>query len=244
METGESVKGSPRRFVVSDEVREKLPDGLVGSWSVGPHPRSFRCVVCGHEDVLDSGVEVAVCFISQPEISGAVLIHAKCGESAIWRYAPKSLSVERHALVRRPLLLPSCVLVIVLESQLLEITPNGLDGRSLPLSHALASGFEQVFSDPFESQPAWTGLWNLQLNVVQGTSLLTPNDSRLESHHGVIPPGSSEWLNAAREEREVLILLGTGALLTDDDFFLQIERLVNLGLLVAARVRVSWDVGN
>ena len=238
------MEGPSRRFVASDEVRRLIPDEILASWRIGPHPRSFRCTVCGYGDLVDSGVEVAVCFITQPEISGAVLIHAQCGESAVWRSSPESLSVERHAFVRRPSLFPSCVLVIILESQLVEITPNSLESRSIPLSHALASGFVQVLSDPFDCQSPLAELWSLQLNVSQGTSLLTSTDPRLESHHGIIPPGSDQWLSAAREEQEVVVLLGAGALLTDVDFLAQIQSLVSLGLLVVARVRISWYEGS
>lgn len=143
-----------RLFLVSPEVRAHIPSQVLASWESGPNPQSFRCVVCGSTDLVDGGVPVAVCFLTQAGLSGLILIHAGCGPSAIWHTAPPSMLAERLVFVQRLEPTPKCLLVIVLESQLVQITPDASEHRSVPLSHALASGFELVLEEPLDCRPA------------------------------------------------------------------------------------------
>jgi hypothetical protein len=230
-----------RRLIISPEVTEQIPTNILSGWRRGPLPGSFRCPVCGRTDLVDDGTPITVCSLRHQGTSGAVFVHAACGPSTIWHTTPRSLLVERQVFVQRSEPSPQCLLVIIQETQLMEIGPDSPDWRSVSLGRALASGFELILTEPFGVQPPSAEAWTLRLDLCQGTTLLSAADPGLERHNGIIPSDVDEWLAAAAADEEVVVVLGAGTVLLQSDLFDQIQTLTGLGQVVAARVRTKFE---
>jgi hypothetical protein len=72
------------RITVSPQVADALGCQFL-AWRDAPFPDTFRCVVCGDDDALSSGLEVGLSVIEQPGNLQVVLHDLRCAASqAVW----------------------------------------------------------------------------------------------------------------------------------------------------------------
>lgn len=232
-----------RHIVAANQVAEIVGEQILRSWRLGPYPVQFRCPVCGVAELIDRGVAVGVSVVVGGEGPTAYLHHAACLGSSVRKLRDREGRFklqERHVCVLRTEPTPSAVLVSILETQIVRVLGRPDERVSLPVSAALADGFELVSNNPFGASGRAVRGWQLEIDLKNEQLNLLGRGGIPTTTSGALPPGSEEWITSAREEGRCLVVFGTGLRLELEVIEEQLDLLTRLGSLVAGTVSVGF----
>jgi hypothetical protein len=234
---------SNRHLVTNEDVARIIGAKILDSWRRGPYPDQYRCPICSKLELLDDGVPTSISVVVGMGNVTAVLKHAECGPSiVIESKRPDNFFPlpERHLCVVRAEPSPRAIFVSVLEAQVVRVFETSAESLSLPLSAALADGFELVTGDPFSVIPPLISGWSLDVDVASGRLALVPRVEAMTPTLGDLPPGAERWIEVLREEHRCVILFGVSLRLDRVQLLGQLDVLAESANLVAGIVQVRW----
>lgn len=206
----------------------------------GPYPHAFRCPFCDRHDRVGEGMAAAFSVVPTPGGYVTFLHHVDCAASQVFSADQNLVGLrERGLCVVRPGPTPQALFVCVSEARLVHFHSTA-ESVSIEIARALSEGFELVLSSATEIVPAFVPGWYLDISLRRRRLMVTSKTPGVGPYIGELPPGSGRWTRTVREQKECIVLLGSGLHLTAESMLEQLELLTESGRLVAGILRARW----